>query len=140
MYLLDTNVISEIRKIKLGKANIGLENWAKNNNKDLMFISVISLFELEKGVLNLERKDIQQGKVYRYWLENSVKPVFKNRILNITPEIALICAKMHIPDKKNLTDSFIAATAIKNNLTVITRNEKDFMHTGAKIFNPFIIH
>ena len=105
-----------------------------------MFISVISLFELEKGVLNLERKDNFQGKIYRQWLDNMVKPTFANRILSITPQTVLICAKMHIPDKKSLTDSLIAATAIENNLTVITRNEKDFIHTGASVFNPFVLH
>lgn len=140
MYLLDTNIISEIRKINSGNANIGVKNWAENNNKDLMFISVISLFELEKGVLNLERKDNFQGKIYRQWLDNMVKPTFANRILSITPQTVLICAKMHIPDKKSLTDSLIAATAIENNLTVITRNEKDFIHTGASVFNPFVLH
>lgn len=138
MYLLDTNIISEIRKINLKTANIGVTQWAENNHKDLMYISVISLFELEKGVLNLERKDAQQGKIYRDWLDNKVKPTFENRILSITPQTVLICAKMHIPDKKSLTDSLIAATAIENNLTVITRNEKDFIPTGAKILNPFI--
>lgn len=140
MYLLDTNIISEIRKINSGNANIGVKNWAENNNKDLMFISVISLFELEKGVLNLERKDNFQGKIYRQWLDNMVKPTFANRILSITPQTVLICAKMHISDKKSLTDSLIAATAIENNLTVITRNEKDFIHTGASVFNPFVLH
>lgn len=138
MYLLDTNIISEIRKINLKTANIGVTQWAENNHKDLMYISVISLFELEKGVLNLERKDAQQGKIYRDWLDNKVKPTFENRILSITPQTVLICAKMHIPDKKSITDSLIAATAIENHLTVITRNEKDFLTTGAKIFNPFI--
>ncbi|MBR6027033.1 MAG: type II toxin-antitoxin system VapC family toxin [Neisseriaceae bacterium] len=140
MYLLDTNIISEIRKINSGNANIGVKKWAENNNKDLTFISVISLFELEKSVLNLEQKDPQQGKTYRQWLDNIVKPTFVNRILSITPQTVLICAKMHIPDKKSLTDSLIAATAIENNLTIITRNEKDFANKGANVFNPFIVH
>lgn len=140
MYLLDTNIISEIRKINSGNANTGVKNWAENNDKSLMFMSVISLFELEKGVLGLERKDIEQGKIYRYWLDKIVKVNFENKILNITKETVLICAKMHVPDKKSLTDSLIAATAIENNLTVITRNEQDFIHTGANIFNPFIAH
>ncbi|MBO7081723.1 MAG: type II toxin-antitoxin system VapC family toxin [Neisseriaceae bacterium] len=140
MFLLDTNIISEIRKINLGNANIGVKRWAESNDKNVMFISVISLFELEKGVLNLERKDNLQGKIYRQWLDNMVKPTFANRILSITPQTALICAKMHIPDKKSITDSLIAATAIENNLTVITRNEKDFMNTGANVFNPFVTH
>ncbi|MBR1374517.1 MAG: type II toxin-antitoxin system VapC family toxin [Cardiobacteriaceae bacterium] len=100
MYLLDTNIISEIRKINSGNANIGVKNWAENNNKSLMFMSVISLFELEKGVLSLERKDTEQGKIYRYWLDKIVKVNFANKILNITRETVLICAKMHIPDKK----------------------------------------
>ena len=137
MFLLDTNVISELRKINLGKANSGVKNWAENHQHKFMFISVISLLELEIGTLRLERKDPKQGAVIRTWLDEVIKPTFKDRVLAISAETVLICSRMHIPDKKSLTDSLIAATAIEHKLTVITRNEADFANTGAKIFNPF---
>lgn len=137
MFLLDTNIIAELRKINLGKANSGVETWAKNQPNKFMFISVISLLELEIGSLRLERKDPKQGAVIRNWLDKIIKPKFKDRVLTITAETVLICSKMHIPNQKSLADSLIAATAIEHNLTVITRNEKDFADTGAKIFNPF---
>lgn len=137
MFLLDTNVISELRKIKIGKANKGLEIWSKNHNKKIMFLSVISLLELEIGALSLERKDPKQGTVIRMWIDEIIKPKFKDRIIPVSTKTVLICSKMHIPNRKSITDSLIAATAIEHNLTVITRNEKDFEETGAKIFNPF---
>ncbi|WP_037586599.1 type II toxin-antitoxin system VapC family toxin [Stenoxybacter acetivorans] len=137
MYLLDTNVISEIRKINTGRADAGVETWAKQYSKALMYISAITLFELERGTLNLEKQDAQQGAVYRRWLENVVKLQFNGKILAIEAETALLCVAMHVPDKKGLADSLIAATAIQHGLIVVTRNTKDFAHTGAQLLNPF---
>lgn len=137
MYLLDTNILSEIRKIQAGRANQGIAQWAQAHPKSLMYISAITLLELERGTLAAEQRDQQQGAVYRRWLSQIVLPEFQNRILPVDAQTVLLCAPMHVPDKKSLADSLIAATAMQYNMTVITRNEKDFIHTGAKIYNPF---
>ncbi len=137
MYLLDTNIISEIRKINAGRANRGVTDWAKSIDKGLMYMSCISLLEIERGILSLERRDVQQGSLYRSWFENIVKPQFQNRILPIDAETALACAQMHVPDKKSLADSLIAATAKQHNLIVVTRNERDFQFTEVRLLNPF---
>ncbi len=102
-----------------------------------MYISVITLLELERGTLAMELRDPTQGAVYRRWLEQTVKPEFDNKILSIDADTVLLCAKMQVPDKKSLADSLIAATAIQRNFIVVTRNTQDFIHTGAKILNPF---
>ena len=92
---------------------------------------------MERGILSLERRDARQGGLYRSWFENIVKPQFENKILSIDAAIALGCAQMHVPDKKSLADSLIAATAKQHNLIVVTRNEKDFQFAGVRLLNPF---
>nr|WP_314269809.1 type II toxin-antitoxin system VapC family toxin [uncultured Kingella sp.] len=137
MYLLDTNILSEIRKIQAGRADQGVAQWAQAHPKSLMYISAITLLELERGTIAAEQRDKRQGAVYRRWLSQVVQPEFQDRVLQIDAQTVLLCAPMHVPDKKSLADSLIAATAIQHNMTVITRNEKDFAGTGAKIHNPF---
>lgn len=137
MYLLDTNVISEIRKIQQGKADPHLSAWIKQTPVNQMYISALTLLELDKGIMRIERKDQPQGAMLRAWLEQQVKPTFKGRILPFDECTAPICAAMHIPDPKPITDSLIAATAIQHDLTLVTRNIKDFEHSGAKLLNPF---
>lgn len=137
MYLLDTNVLSEIRKIRKGIADPGVRKWAEDCPKALMYISAITLLELERGTVGMEAKDAAQGAVYRRWLEEVIKPEFHGKILPIDAEIAVLCAKMHVPDRRGFADSLIAATAVRHNMQVVTRNEKDFAHLGARVFNPF---
>lgn len=137
MYLLDTNVLSEIRKIRKGTADAGVRKWAEDCPKAMMYISAITLLELERGTVGMEAKDAAQGAVYRRWLEEVIKPEFHGKILPIDAEIAVLCAKMHVPDRRGFADSLIAATAVRHNMQVVTRNEKDFAHLGARVFNPF---
>ena len=137
MYLLDTNIVSEIRKIRQGKADPHLSVWVTQTPANQMYISAITLLELEKGIMRIERKDEPQGAILRTWLEQQVKPIFKGRILPFDEYTAPICATMHTPDPKPITDSLIAATAKQHGLTVVTRNVKDFAETGVKVFNPF---
>ncbi|PWQ92108.1 type II toxin-antitoxin system VapC family toxin [Leucothrix pacifica] len=137
MYLLDTNVISELRKAGSGKANQNVVAWAARIPSSQLYVSVITLLELEMGVLSIERKDKQQGEVLRHWLENNVIPAFSERTLVLDTPVARRCAAMHVPDRRSERDAMIAATAATHNMTVVTRNINDFMDTGVELLNPW---
>lgn len=137
MYLLDTNVISEVRKIKKGKANQGLVDWLSGISDRQIYTCAVVMMELERGVLNLERKDPRQAKSLRYWLEYEIRPEFDGKIVAIDADTAKICAKLHIPDHAPENDAWIAASAIQHNLILVTRNTADFERTGVRLFNPF---
>lgn len=135
MYVLDTNVISELRQ---GKANQSPEvrAWAADKPVSHLFISAISILELEKGVLALERRTPPQGSALRSWL-NGVKASFAGRILPFTANTATLCAALHVPDPKSERDAMIAATALEHRMTVVTRNIADFAGTGTELIDPF---
>ena len=126
MFLLDTNVVSELRKAKSGKADPGVTAWAKSTPASLMFLSVVSLLELEHGVLLLERRDPVQGELLRLWLEESVVPAFEHRCLPIDSSVARRAAALHVPDPAPFRDALIGATAEVHELVVVTRNVRDF--------------
>jgi predicted nucleic acid-binding protein len=126
MFLLDTNVVSELRKAASGRANIGVTNWANSVPATLMFMSVISLHELEHGVLLAERSDPDKGAILRTWLDTSVNPAFADRLLPVNADIARQSAALHVPDPAPFRDALIAATALHHDMTVITRNTRDF--------------
>lgn len=137
MYLLDTNVISELRKAKTGKANPAVITWAENVPVPWLFLSVISVLELEIGILLVERRDHAQGIILRNWLNEQIIPVFAKRILPIDTAIALRCAQLHIPNPRPDRDSLIAATALVHKMTIVTRNISDFQATGVQLLNPW---
>lgn len=137
MYLLDTNVISELRKASTGKANENVVNWASTIANASLFISVITILELKTGILLKERKDPKQGEILTKWLNENVLPAFKNRIIPIDEKIALTCAEFHVPDPRSDRDTLIAATAVVHKMTVVTRNTKDYDHTKVKVLNPW---
>lgn len=126
MFLLDTNVISELRRSRAGKANAGVTRWARDVPSALMYTSVISLHELEHGVLLGERSDPKKGAVLREWLENSVVPAFSERIVPVDASIVVRAASLHVPDPAPFRDALIGATALVHRLSVITRNVGDF--------------
>ncbi len=126
MFVLDTNVVSELRKASAGKANPGVAAWADSVLSASMFMSVISLHELEHGVLLAERNDPTKGSMLRTWLDTSVLPAFEGRLLAIDEEISRRSAAMHVSDPAPFRDALIAATAIHHGMTVITRNARDF--------------
>lgn len=137
MYLLDTNVISELRKVGSGKANQNVISWAKTINVSSMFLSVISILELELGILSRERKDAEQGAILRTWFKLHVMPAFAERILSVDVEVARQTAKLHVPDRRSDRDAMIAATALAHGMTVVTRNTNVFEQTGVKLLNPW---
>ena len=105
--------------------------------RNLQFISVITLLEVEQGVLRKERQDPAQGAKLRIWLDNAVRPNFSERILPVTETVALRCARLHVPDKKPERDALIAATALVHDLAVVTRNVKDFLPMNVAVLNPW---
>lgn len=137
MYLLDTNVISEIRKMKSGKADANVTAWIRSVNAATLYISVITVLELEQGILGKEREDAAQGAILRNWFENQVLPTFSDFTLNIDAAVAQRCAQLHVPNKKGERDALIAATALVHDMTVVTRNTKDFKDTPVALLNPW---
>jgi predicted nucleic acid-binding protein len=137
MLLLDTNVISELRKISLGRANPGVAEWASHMDPGDLYISVITVHELEVGVLRVERRDERQGAVLRVWLEDRVLTTFAGRILAVTTAVAMRGAQLQVPNPHPVQDGLIAATALVHGMTVVTRNTVDFASTGVKVVNPW---
>lgn len=137
MYLLDTNVVSELRKAKSGKADANVVAWANSVNAASLFLSAVAILELEMGVLAKERSDPAQGAVLRDWLENHVLPAFAGRILPIDAAVARRCAQLHVPDRRPERDALIAASALEHGMTVVTRNVDDFSATGVALLNPW---
>ncbi|WP_046337835.1 type II toxin-antitoxin system VapC family toxin [Xenorhabdus bovienii] len=137
MYILDTNVVSELRKIRAGRADPNVAKWTENINAADLFVSAITIMELELGVLLIERKDATQGAMLRAWLEQHVLPEFSKRTLPVDTAVAQRCARLHVPDKCSERDALIAATALVHGMTVVTRNVADFQSTGVTILNPW---
>jgi predicted nucleic acid-binding protein len=137
MFLLDTNVVSELRKAKLGRADARVVAWASAQAAETLFLSTTTIFELALGVLRKERADPAQGRVLRHWFDELLRPAFAGRILPIDEAIALRCAALFVPDPAPERDAFIAATALECDFTIVTRNVRDFERTGAKLLNPW---
>lgn len=137
MFLLDTNVVSELRKARAGRADKNVIAWAAGMSAASMFVSVITIQELEIGVLLAERRDRPQGAVLRRWLEDQVLPAFAERIIPVDAVVARRGAMLHVPDPRPVRDALIAATALVHGLSVVTRNVADFAPTGASIIDPW---
>ena len=135
MFSLDTNVISELRH---GKPNQSPEvrRWAAQQSVSRLFLSAITILELEQGILSLERRTPAQGSALRLWL-TGVRAAFSGRILPFTEHAATICAALHVPDPRSERDAMIAATALEHGFTVVTRNTADFVNTGVLLLNPW---
>ncbi|MDX2506344.1 MAG: type II toxin-antitoxin system VapC family toxin [Gammaproteobacteria bacterium] len=139
MFLLDTNIISELRKAKSGKADKNVVAWANSVSATSLYLSVITILELETGILLIERRDSAQGAMLRSWLNTHVLPAFSERIIVVDTAVAQCCAKLHAPDPRSDRDAMIAATAIVHGMTMVTRNVDDFKPTGVEILNPWEI-
>jgi len=137
MFVLDTNVISELRKVRTGKADRNLAAWSSTVDAPTLFVSAITIMELETGVLQIERRDPVQGALLRAWLDGHVLPEFASRVLPVDTAVAQRCARLHVPDRRSERDALIAATALVHGMTVVTRNVADFAATGVAVVNPW---
>lgn len=137
MYLLDTNIISELKKLDSGKIHPQVQRWAYSINLMQTKISVVSITEIRTGILSLARKDQAQAASLDNWFTNRLLPAYRTRTLSVDTEVALICAQLHIPAKRPINDTYIAATAIAHNLTLVTRNVRDFQGLPRMLENPF---
>lgn len=137
MFVLDTDVVSELRKVEAGKAHRQVTAWSEQAALGETFLAAITIHELELGTLLLERKDRRQGAVLRAWIDTRVLPEFEGRILPIDVAVAQRCAKLHVPDPRPMRDALIAATALVHGMTVVTRNVRDFEPMGVECLNPW---
>jgi predicted nucleic acid-binding protein len=137
MFLLDTNVVSELRKAGSAKADGQVVAWAQGVEAASLYLSTITLLELELGVLQIERRDPAQGAMLRAWLDGQVMSAFDGRILAVDAEIAKRRARLHVSHPRGERDALIAATALTHGMTVETRNSGDFEATGVVLLDPW---
>lgn len=134
MYLLDTNVVSELRKPHADKQ---VKAWAAQVPPSSLFLSAITILELEMGVLRVERRDARQGAALRKWLNERVRVAFAERILSVDAAVATRCAQLSVPDPMPHSDALIAATALVHGLIVVTRNIRDFEPANVALIDPW---
>lgn len=137
MFLLDTNVVSELRNVRLGKANPHVASWSGAVDATVLYISSITVMELEIGVLRMERRDVRQGAALRAWLNDRVLPEFEDRTLPFDNAVALRCAGLHVPNPRAERDAIIAATALVHRMKLVTRDVGDFATMGVEPINPW---
>ncbi len=135
MYLLDTNVLSELRRRERTHATVAA--WADSVHATDLFLSVITVLEIEAGTLQVARRDAGQGAMLRAWIDGKVMPAFAGRILPVDTAVAQCCARLHVPDPRAERDALIAATALVHRLRVVTRNVADFQPMGVDLINPW---
>ena len=135
MFVLDTNVVSELRRPERADGNVLA--WASSQPLSSIFLSAITVLELELGALSVGRKDKADGLVLRDWIDDQILPRFEGRILAVDTAVAQCCARLHVPDPRAERDALIAASALVHGMSVVTRNISDFEATGVKIINPW---
>jgi predicted nucleic acid-binding protein len=135
VFLLDTNVLSDLRR--RNRANPGVTAWIGGVAVTDLFLSAITILEIEIGMLLIDRRDPAQGLLLRAWIDTQVLPSFVGRILPVDAVVAQRCAVLHVPDPRAERDALIAATALVHRLTVVTRNVADFQPMGVDYLDPF---
>lgn len=135
MFVIDTNVVSEFRRIE--RADVGLQTWAAATPLSDMFLSAVTILELERGIRLKSRKDPAGGAVLRQWLDRQILPLFATRILPVNTDVAQRSAALHIPTTRPEFDAMIAATALVHGMAVVTRNMRDFEGMGAEVVCPW---
>lgn len=139
MFLLDTNVVSELRKLGGSRVDARFTTWVSEREATNFYISVVTLMELEIGILRIERRDVPQGERLRTWMNRYVLHEFRERTLLVDSAVAMKCAKLHVPDPRAERDALIAATAIVHGLAVVTGNVADFKATEVDVINPWTV-
>lgn len=134
MFLLDTNSLSETRRLRPDPA---VAAWFREQDTAAFFTSVIVLTELERGIRLIERRDRRQGAILRRWLDVQVPEWFGDRVLDVDEEVARCAGALHVPDPAPEHDALIGATALVRELTVVTRNVRDFERFGVPVINPW---
>ena len=137
MYLLDTNAVSELRKVGAGRADPKVAQWAQSVETASLFVSVITIQELEIGIQLAMRRDSTQGELLRQWMNQHVLPAFEGRVLSVDLAVVQRSAALHVPNPRPVRDGLIAATALVHGLTVVTRNLADFQPCGVTLINPW---
>lgn len=135
MYLVDTNVISELRR--LNRCDSHVRAWSEAQPRDHLFCSCVSVMELQIGAHRARRSDVRKADILQGWIEGIVLRNFEGRVLDVNLEIAIRCAALHVPNPRPDRDAYIAATALVHDLTVVTRNTRDFEGTGVRLFDPW---
>jgi predicted nucleic acid-binding protein len=135
MFLLDTNVLSELRRADRADARVAA--WARSVDHLQFYLSAVTILEIEAGALLLARRDVQQGLVLRSWIDEHVLPAFDDRVLAVDTVVAQRCAQLHVPDRRPERDALIAATALVHRLKLVTRNVADFEPMGVDLINPW---
>ena len=133
MYLLDTNIFSELRK---PVPDDGVRRWFESVESDQLFLSVLVLGELRHGLALKRRKDPAAAAKLAAWIDQ-VETLHRTRILRIDRRVARLWAELGVPDPVPPIDGLLAATALRHDLTVVTRNTRDIARTGARVLNPF---
>jgi predicted nucleic acid-binding protein len=137
MFLLDTNVVSELRKIRSGKGDRNVAAWSDGMDTADLFVSVVTILELEVGILRVERRDPASGALLREWMNERVLSAFANRTLAVDITVAKRSAQLHVPDPRPIPDALIAGTALIHGMTLVTRNVADFAPMGVTVINPW---
>ena len=135
MFLLDTNVLSELRRRH--RTDRAVAAWADSLDPSDLFLSVVTILEIEAGALMVQRRDEAQGALLRAWIDGKILPAFEGRVISVDLAVAQCCARLHVPDPREERDALIAATAIVHRLTVVTRNISDFQPMGVALLNPW---
>jgi predicted nucleic acid-binding protein len=137
MFILDTNVISELRKAGSGKADHNAVSWLSQQNAKNSYVSAITLMEIEFGILRIVQRDTSQGKLLRQWMDYHILPEFSERTIAVDSTIALRSAALHVPDPRPERDAFIAAFALVHRMVIVTRNVANFLPMGVTVIDPW---